>query len=174
MEYIRIGEKVISISKIKRVIDEIINLRCKGYSQQEAAKILNIDRTFISRLEGMGEIRKGGGIAVIGFPVKNKDELYTLLSKKGIDYILLMTEKERMDYVNDHGGQELFNDVLKILSEIRKYQHCIIIGSNMRTKSLPSLFDGNVYTIEIGQSPLKQDVYVDPGRVMDIIDMIKE
>jgi transcriptional regulator len=58
MDYIRIGDKFISISKINRNVDEILELRCRGYSQQEVSRILNIDRTFISRLEGLGEVRR--------------------------------------------------------------------------------------------------------------------
>lgn len=174
MDYARIGEKVISISKINRTIDEILGLRCKGYSQQETARILNIDRTFISRLESIGEIRKGGGIAVIGFPVKNRDELYLELKKAGVDYILLMTQDERNEFIKSQGGKDLFNGILEIISEIRKYKHCIMIGSNLRTKLASELLDNFVYSVNIGESPIDHDVYVDIEGVLKIIDSIKE
>lgn len=172
MDYVRIGEKVISIARINNMINEILELRCKGYSQQEVSKILDIDRTFISRLESMGEVRKGGGIAVVGFPIENKDELEDKLKNAGVDYILLMSEDERNDFVRNQGGQELFNGVLELISEVRKYRHCIIIGSNMRTKLMAALLDGHVYTINIGESPIKHDVYVAPERVLEIVNMI--
>lgn len=172
MDYVRIGEKVISIERIHNKINEILELRCKGYSQQEAAKILDIDRTFISRLESIGEVRKGGGIAVVGFPVQNKEELYEKLKKAGVDYILFMSEEERNDFVKKQSGQDLFNSILEIISEVRKYKHCIIIGSNKRIKIMATLLDNHVYTIEIGESPIKHDVYVDPERIMEIIRMI--
>lgn len=174
MDFVKIGDKTINISRINEKIQEIIELRCKGYSQQEVAKMLEVDRTFVSRLESLGEVRKGGDIAIIGFPIKNKDEIYEALKQYGIDYILLMSEKERQNYIENQGGKELVNDILKIVSEVRKYRHCIIIGSNMRIKLLATLIDSHVYTIDIGESPIKNDVYVEPQRIIDIIKNIIE
>lgn len=174
MDYVRIGDKVISISKINSTIDEILELRCKGYSQQEVAKILNIDRTFISRLESIGEVRKGGKIAVVGFPVANKEELERELKKAGVDFIFLLTEEERQRFVKDQSGLELVNGLFDIISKVRKYQHCIILASNARSKLLSALLDCHVYTIDIGKSPLKEDVYVDVNRVLKIVESIKE
>lgn len=174
MDFVKIGDKTISISRINEKIQEIIELRCKGYSQQEVARMLEVDRTFVSRLESIGEVRKGGDIAIIGFPIKNKDEIYDALKQYGIDYILLMSEEERQNYIENQGGKELVNDILKIVSEVRKYRHCIIIGSNMRVKLLATLLDSHVYTIDIGESPIKNDVYVEPQRIIDIIKNIIE
>ncbi|GFR35632.1 helix-turn-helix domain-containing protein [Thermobrachium celere] len=70
MDFVKIGDKIISKSRINKKIDEIIELRSKGYSQQEVAKELDIDRTFISRLESLGEVRKGGRYS--GYWVSNK------------------------------------------------------------------------------------------------------
>ncbi|SKB00591.1 hypothetical protein SAMN05443428_1457 [Caloramator quimbayensis] len=172
MDYVRVGEKVISIEKIHNKINDILELRCKGYSQQEVAKILDIDRTFISRLESMGEVRKGGDIAVVGFPIKNKEELEEKLKKAGVDFVLLMSEDERMDFVKRQSGQDLFNGIIELISEVRKYKHCIIIGSNKRIKVMADLLDGHVYTIDIGQSPIKEDVYVCPEKILEIVNMI--
>jgi transcriptional regulator with XRE-family HTH domain len=173
MDYIRIGDKFISISKINRNVDEILELRCRGYSQQEVSRVLNIDRTFISRLESLGEVRKGGDIAVIGFPVANKDELYTELKQAGVDYILLMTEDERNNYAKNQAGRDLFNGILEIISEVRKYQHCIIIGSNMRVKIISSLLNNDIYLVDIGESPLQKSVHVDVDKVLEIVRNIK-
>ncbi|SEG12563.1 hypothetical protein SAMN05660865_01804 [Caloramator fervidus] len=173
MDYIRVGDKVISISKINNTIDEILELRCKGYSQQEVARILNIDRTFISRLESIGEIRRGGNIAVVGFPIANKDELERELKKAGADFVFLLTEQERQKIVREQNGLDLVNWLLEIISKVRKYQHCIILASNIRSKLLATLLDGHVYIMDIGKSPLKEDVYVDVNSVLRIIEMIK-
>lgn len=174
MDYIRIGDKVISISKINETIDEILELRCKGYSQQEVARILNIDRTFISRLESIGEVRKGGKIAVVGFPIANKEELERELKRVGVDFVFLLTEEERQSFVKEQNGLELVNGLLEIISKVRKYQHCIILASNMRSKLLATLLDSHVYIIDIGKSPLKDDVYVDVNMVLKIIETIRE
>lgn len=173
MDYVRIGDKVLSLNKINNTIDEILELRCKGYSQQEVSRILNIDRTFISRLESIGEVRKGGNIAVIGFPIANKKELEEELKKAGVDYIFILTEEERQKFVKEQNGSELVNGLLDIISQVRKFQHCIILASNVRSKLLAALVDGHVYTIDIGKSPLKDDVEVDVGEVIKIIETIK-
>ena len=173
MDYIRIGDKVVSIKKINDTIDQILELRCKGYSQQEVSKILNVDRTFVSRLESIGEIRKGGDIAVVGFPIANKKELEERLRKVGVDYIFILTEEERQRFVKEQNGSDLVNGLLEIVSRVRKFQHCIILASNVRSKLLAALLDGHVYTIDIGKSPLKDDVDVDIEKVISIVETIK-
>jgi hypothetical protein len=172
-DFERIGDKVISVRKINKFIEDILSLRRQGYSQQEVANLLDTDRSFISRLEKIGEIRKGGDIAVIGFPVQNKDELYRVLRDAGVDYILLMTEKERNDFVKGRTGADFFNDIMSITTKIREYHNTIVIGSDYRSRMANALLDGRVYTINIGKSPIKEDVYVNPERVLEIVDSIK-
>ncbi|WDC85484.1 hypothetical protein PL321_09400 [Caloramator sp. mosi_1] len=101
MDFVKIGDKTISVSRINKKIEEIIELRGKGYSQQEVAKILDVDRSFISRLESIGEVRKGGDIAVIGFPIKNKEEIIEVLRTFNVEYILLMNEEERQNFIKN-------------------------------------------------------------------------
>ena len=72
---LRIGDKIINPDKIHRVIDDVLEMRGRGLSQQEIANKVGIDRTVISRLETLGEVRKGGRIALVGFPIKNCAEL---------------------------------------------------------------------------------------------------
>lgn len=95
MDFYRVGDKVISLQKIVDEVKKILDLRQKGFSQIEVAEKLKIDRSFISKLEGLGEVRKGKNIAAIGFPVKNKHEVEQVLKSYGINYYLLMTEEER-------------------------------------------------------------------------------
>jgi hypothetical protein len=71
----RIGEKMISLDKAVRQVEKALELRERGVSQQEAANRLQLDRSFLSRLESIGEIRKGSRVAVIGFPLANAAEL---------------------------------------------------------------------------------------------------
>jgi transcriptional regulator len=65
MDIIRIQDKIISRQKINDSITKILQLRALGYSQQEVADQMSVDRTFISRLEGIGELRKGKTMACI-------------------------------------------------------------------------------------------------------------
>jgi hypothetical protein len=173
LELVRIGNKVISLDKVNEVVREAFELRSKGYSQQEAANILDLDRSFISRLEGIGEVRKGADIAVVGFPVLNRDELRERLESAGVDFILLMTERERNDFVEKQSGKELINNFMDIAARVRKYQYVIVIGSDYRNRIARALLDNQVFAVDIGPSPIKEDVYVDPERVLEIVNMIK-
>ena len=55
----RIGDKLISLDRAERLLEQVLKLRSQGFSQQEVARRLCLDRSFISRLESAGEIRKG-------------------------------------------------------------------------------------------------------------------
>ena len=112
MQFIRIGEKVISREKINREINKILELRTKGVTQEGVARKLGVERTFVSRLESLGEIRKGKKIALIGFPIKNKEEITLLAEKLGIEYILLFTQEERFEFMERKGKNELFNEIM--------------------------------------------------------------
>ena len=57
--FFRIGDKLLNRTKLDRIIDRIFELRMSGASQQEVAQRIGCDRTFVSRLEGLAEVRKG-------------------------------------------------------------------------------------------------------------------
>ncbi|MDL2280897.1 helix-turn-helix domain-containing protein [Selenomonadales bacterium OttesenSCG-928-I06] len=171
---LRIGDKIINSPKIHREIDKILELRGNGLSQQEVAQQLGIDRTFISRLESIGEVRKGGRVALIGFPIKNCEEIQEVAREEGIEYCLLLSEKERMEFIEEKPGKEIFESIMEIISSVRQYDIVILMASNMRIKSSEKLLDNYVVGIEIGKSPISEDVYVSPQKVKDIIrDVMK-
>lgn len=163
-EFLRIGEKVISRSKVEERIAEIFRLRSQGLSQQEVANQLGLERSFISRLEGIGEIRKGGKLAVIGFPVQNVSELQEILKRNGVEYSVLFTEEARWKFIKEKTGLQLFNDIMKILQELRSYDKVILLGSVQRVKMLSALLGKETFSLELGESPLSEDVYVDPAK----------
>ncbi|MBS4024666.1 MAG: transcriptional regulator [Clostridia bacterium] len=173
MKFARISGKVVSYQKIDRVIEEVFSLREQGFSQQEVASKLKIDRTFISRLEKMGEIRKGNTIAVIGFPILNKVELIELLNKYGVEFYIIMTEAERWDFVKTKSGIQLLNEVVSILAKVKAYETVIIIGSNQRIKIFEAIFDQQVVGIAIGESPIEEDKAVDISQLAEILAGIK-
>lgn len=170
---LRIGDKLINRQKIYRVVDQILALRSQGLSQQEAANQLGIDRTVISRLENMGEIRKGKSVALIGFPISNCDELRQIARQEGIDYCLLLTEEQRWKFVQEKSGVELFDSIMRIITAVREKDMVIILGSNMRIKLIETMLDKEVIGIQIGESPIAEDKYVDPGIIKDIISKIR-
>lgn len=169
VELRRIGDKIISRQQIDRWITRILDLRGQGHSQQEVAQRLRIDRTFVSRLESLGELRKGKGIAVLGFPVANGPELETLCRQYGVDWHLFFSEQERLDFVRSKSGLDLFNQVMDILASIRNYDTVIVLGSNKRVQGVEALLDRDVIPIELGPSPLTSDVVADIERFESIL-----
>jgi len=174
MELVRIGEKVISKKKIDNFIQQILKLRQEGFSQNEVAQRLSIDRTFISRLENLGEIRKGRRIAVIGFPIANKRELEDVLISLGVDFILLMTEEERWHFVKEKTGLDLFNSVMDIVALLQSYDHVIVIGSNKRIKIVEAVMVKDIIGFEIGESPIQENKEVNVSEIKDLIINIKD
>ncbi len=172
MEIFRIGDKLVSKHKINSMIDKILTLRVEGFSQQEAAKRLEIDRTFISRLEGIGEVRKGSRIAVVGFPIKNKQEITRMLEQLGVDYQLLMTEEERQIFINDKDGPTLLAEFMHLVTIVRDYDVVVFLGSNYRIKISEAMLDREVVGVVIGESPITEDVYVDAQELKQLIQSL--
>ncbi|MEG6586140.1 transcriptional regulator [Dendrosporobacter sp. 1207_IL3150] len=170
---LRIGEKIINRQKIYQVIDSALELRSQGLSQQEVANKVGLDRTVISKLETLGEVRKGGKVALVGFPIKNCEELAQVARQQGVDYSLLMSENERWDYVEAKSGVQLFNNIMEIVARLRQYDVVIMLGSNMRIKLMEALLDKEVIGIEIGESPIAEDKYVDPKKLLNIISQLR-
>ena len=171
MELIRVGDKVIDKNKITDVIGRILFYRAQGLTQQEVAKEMGLERSFISRLEGIGEVRKGGSIAVIGFPIKNREEIRAVLNRRGIDFSILLSEEERWRFVKEKTGLELFNQIMALLQKVRSYDKVVILGSRQRVKMLAALLDKEVITLELGESPLSEDIYVEVDRLEKLLDL---
>lgn len=173
MRLIRIGDKVISQDRIFQVIERMLELRAKGLSQQEVAEQLAIDRTLISRLETIGEVRKGKKIALVGFPVKNRAELIQLAQAEGLDFILVMSEQERLDFARNQNGADLLNNVMALIARARECDAVVFLGSDQRLKMVEALVGPNVIGVEIGSSPLYEDKYVDPDAIRELIHTLK-
>jgi len=173
MEFIRVGDKLLSKEKLYRSIDRILSLRASGASQQETADQVGVDRTFVSRLETLAEVRKGGRLAVIGFPISNKHELLQVCQDFGVDYTFLMTDKERWDFVQSVSGLALLNLVMEIIAKLREYEVVVMIGSDMRIRLAEAVFGDAVIGVQIGTSPIKKDVYYAPEQLVQLISNIK-
>lgn len=168
-DFFRIGEKLISVEKVSRILNQVFSLRSQGLSQQEVASRFGLDRSFISRLEGLGMIRRGARLAVVGFPVQNKDEIIQLLEGLGVDFILIMTNEERWHFVEEKSGIELFNEATRLIAQIRTCDVVVLIGSRQRINWGAALLDKEVIGINLGETPLTEDKYVDPARLRELI-----
>ena len=169
MELIRIGDKLVSLNKIHQALEKMLDLRVQGLSQQEVARRLNLDRALISRLEKLGEVRKGSRMAVVGFPIANKDELIDMLQTEGVDYWLLMTDRERYAFASGKNGLEFFQELMRIVDQMRTHDVVIVLGSDYRIKLSAALLDKEVVGVVIGESPITSDIYVDPERLRALI-----
>lgn len=173
-DLLRIGDKVVDRARVHRLIDEALELRAGGASQQEVADRLGTDRTFISRLEALGELRRGRRIGLVGFPVANKEELEALAAEEGLDLVLLMTDAERWSFVRDRSGIDLVNDIMALISRARELDAVIVLGSDMRVNLLEAVLGRKVVGVVIGTSPIQGDRRVDPGQLREVIRALKE
>jgi len=173
MELIRVGDKVINPERVHRSIDKIFQLRKEGHSQQEVADRLGVDRTLISRLESLGEIRKGARIALVGFPVQNGEELNEVARAEGVDFVLLMNDKERWQFIEHKSGADLFNMFMATVAKIESYDAVIFIGSDMRIKMVEAILGPRVISWEIGISPIKEDRWLNPEQLRQLIRQLK-
>lgn len=173
MNFIRIGDKVLSPERIHRAVDQILQLRQEGLSQQEVAEHLKVDRTLVSRLESLGEIRKGPHLALVGFPVANGDELTKVAQAEGVEFILLMSDRERWRFVEEKSGAELINEIMALVSQAKSYDAVIFIGSDMRIRLMEAILGPQVISWEIGISPIKEDRWVNPDQLRQLIRQLK-
>ena len=173
MEFTRVGDKLVSKEKLMRTIERILALRSSGMSQQEVSQKIGVDRTFISRLEALAEVRKGGSVAIIGFPLENKQELVQVADEHAIDYTFLMNDEERWTFIRSLNGKELLDDLMGLITKLRDFDVVIMIGSDMRIRLAEALLGDKVIGVQLGQSPIQEDVYFDPHRLKDLILSVK-
>lgn len=174
MDLIRIGDKLISRQKIATMVDEILKARSRGLSQSEVAAHFFVDRPFVSRLETLGEVRRGRSMAIIGFPVQNKEEIEHLANRYGVDFVWLMTDQERRAYAESRSGVELINEIFRLAQEVRSYDTVVLMASNARVRLLAALLDTHaVVPLILGETPLNQDIRVDLNVLESIIKEVQ-
>lgn len=175
MELVRVGDKLISVEKIHNMVEEILRVRAGGLSQAEVAQHFGVDRTFVSRLETVGEVRKGRSIAVIGMPVANTSDVMALTGRLGVDFTWVMTDLERRHYAESRNGIELVNEVMALAGRLRFYDTVILMASNARVRLMEALMDqSTVVPMILGQTPLTRDVQVDLGDLEHLISAVQQ
>ncbi len=171
-DFRRVGEKLISRDRILAVVDEILTLRQAGLSQQEVADRLGTDRTFVSRLESLGEVRKGGSIAVIGFPVANKDEILKVAAESGVDFTFVLSEEERWSFLQGKSGFELFTEAAGLLEQLSGHEIVVLLGHNRPAQLLEALLGRRSAVYHLAQAPGRV-AYFDPVELADLLTQLK-
>ncbi|MCX7831595.1 MAG: transcriptional regulator [Actinobacteria bacterium] len=171
MEFIRVGDKVLSLEKLENKIKKILKMRAQGSTQAEVAEILGVDRSFISHLEGLGEVRKGFKVGLIAFPVKNKQEVERLAEELGVDVYLVMSQEEREKKVESQDGAYVFNEVMEILTNLVDCDAIIVVASDLRIKQAEKIFgEQKVFGVNLGKSPIRTDISVDIAELRKLIE----
>lgn len=172
MRLLRIGDKIVDRERLSSVISEILRRRAVGATQQEVAMALGLERSFVSHLEGLGEVRRGNRIAVVGFPIANKEELEEIAQDFAVDFVYFLSETERKEYVRRKSGAQIFNELLSLLASLKDFDLVVFLASDKRIAMLGKILDKEIIGVSIGSSPIRRDRKVDPQVLRDVLENI--
>lgn len=169
MKLFRIGDKIVSRDKLVDEITAILADREAGATQEETAKRHNVQRSFVSFLETLGEIRRGARVALIGFPVANCADVTALAEKHALDFVLVFSQAEREGIESD-SATEVFNSLLDTLATLRDYDVLVMLASDWRIKTVEKILGREVVGLPLGHSPLREDIMVDLEQLDMVLD----
>ena len=173
MRLYRIGDKVVSREKLFDALDEILADREAGATQEEIARSFNVQRTFVSFLESLGEIRRGPRVALVGFPIENAEEVRELAASKGLDFVVIISQNER-ESIESSSGADVFNRLLETLATLRDHDVVILIASDWRIRLIEKILGAEAIGIPLGPSPIREDVAVDLEELETLLDSVLE
>jgi hypothetical protein len=160
MRLFRIGDKVVSLSKITDAVTAILEDREGGSTQEEVAHTHGVQRSFVSLLESLGEIRRGGRVALVGFPIANTAEVREVAERHAVDFVLVMSQRER-ESIESGPAADMFNQLLETIAALKDYDVLVLLASDWRVRTIEKILGKEVVAIPIGQSPIREDVEVD-------------
>ncbi len=149
MELIRIGEKIISRDRLLKLVSEILHRRSRGATQQEVASVLGVERSFVSHLEGLGEIRRGRRIALIGLSAENRTQIEEIAREYAVDFIFLPDEDHGHFTLSGENPIELFNQVLEILTKLKEFDLVILLTPDKGLSLLEKVLGKEVVSISL-------------------------
>lgn len=168
MKLYRIGDKVISEDKLHDAIASILDDRQAGATQDDVAKSRGVQRSFVSFLETLGEVRKGSRVALVGFPVANADEVKALAGRHALDFVLVLSQEER-ESIESGEVTTVFNTLLETIATLRDYDTVVLMASDWRIKTMERILGTEVVGIPLGPSPLREAVTVDIEQLDEIL-----
>jgi hypothetical protein len=171
MRFYRIGDKVVGRDKIIDQVEAILADREGGATQHEAAASHGVDRSFVSWLENLGEVRRGKRVALIAFPVANVDDVKRVCDEHGVELALVVSQAEREGFEAGRADR-MFNLVLDTLAQLKDFDVVIILASTKRTGAIEKILGREVIARTLGPSPLRHDVEVDLEELTDLLDAV--
>jgi hypothetical protein len=169
VRFFRIGDKIVSREKLVEQITGILRDRERGATQADTAKSHGVERSFVSWLETLGEVRRGRRVGLIAFPVANGDEVRALAEAHGVEYVLVMSQTER-ESLEGSPGDQVFNRVLDTLATLKDFDVLVLLASDWRVGTIEKILGREVVAVTLGPSPLRHDVVVDIAQLDDILD----
>jgi hypothetical protein len=169
MRFFRIGDKIVSREKLVEQITGILRDRERGSTQADTARSHGVERSFVSWLETLGEVRRGRRVGLVAFPVANGDEVRALAQAHGVEFLLVMSQSER-ESLEGSPGDQVFNRVLDTLATLKDFDVLVLLASDWRVGTIEKILGREVVAVTLGPSPLRHDVVVDLDELDDILD----
>lgn len=169
MRLYRIGDKVVSRDKLFTALEDILEAREAGATQEDVAREHLVQRTFVSFLETLGEVRRGPRVALVGFPVANGPEVKALAEKHAVDFVLVLSQAER-EQIESGGGADVFNALMETIAVLRGYDTVVLLASDWRVRTIEKALGAEVIGISLGPSPLRNDVQVDLAELEAVLE----
>lgn len=171
MRFYRIGDKVIGRERLLDAIDEILADRQGGATQEEAARHARVQRSFVSFLETLGEIRRGPKVALVAFPVANCDEVRAVADRHAVDFALVISQEER-EYIEHGDASSVFNRLLDTLAVLRDFDTVILLASDQRIATIEKILGAEIVGMPIGQSPIREDITIDIAELDTVLTSV--
>lgn len=171
MRIFRIGEKAVGWEKLTAALELILSDRSRGATQEEVARAHGVQRSFVSFLETLGEIRRGEKVALLAFPVANVEEVKAVAKRHSVDLAIVLSQSQR-EGVEHMSGGETFNMVLDTMAELVGYDTLVVAASDKRVEEISAIFDTDVISLPLGESPLREDVEVDIAALSELLEAI--
>ncbi len=172
MRLFRIGEKVVSQEKLFDALTDILSDREAGATQEQTARSHGVQRSFVSFLESLGEVRRGARIAMVGFPVANADEVKRLAEEHAVDFVLVFNQAEREGIESSSAG-DVFNRLLETLAILRDHDVIILMASDWRIELIERILGREIVGIPLGRTPLREDVTVDIAELEQVLSGVR-
>lgn len=161
----RIGDKVVSWERLSGAVESIIRDREAGATQEEAARNAGVQRSFVSFLETLGEVRRGPRVALVAFPVANVDEVKELADSHAVDFTLVIRQAQRERIESGSAAADIFNWLLDTIATLRDFDTVVLLASDKRIQTLERILDTEVIGMPLGPSPIRED------RVVDLVEL---
>lgn len=171
MRLFRIGDKVVSREKLVEELTAILDEREAGATQLEVALSHGVQRSFVSWLESLGEVRRGDKVALVAFPVANAEEVRALAQERALDFVLVFSQAER-EQAEGSNGAEVFNRVLDTLATLTDFDVVIFMASDWRIRTVEKILGREVVGIPIGHSPIREDVELPIEELKSLLDAV--